>query len=58
MVDEEISHDMPSKDKIFRLGKITANLKKKVTELEAQNIPNTPLEVLESRCDATTHAAK
>ena len=31
--DVEISHDMPSEDKVIRMGKITTNLKKKVTEL-------------------------
>ena len=33
VVNEEISHDMPSKDKVLRLGKIGVDLKKKVIEL-------------------------
>ena len=58
MDDEEISHDIPSEGKVIRLGKIAIDLKKKVTELEAQQIPSTPPELLESRCDTTTQDAK
>ena len=29
--DVEISHDMPSEDKVLQLGKIAVDLKKKVT---------------------------
>ena len=36
VVDEEISHDMPSEYKVLRLKKIDADIKNKVTELEAQ----------------------
>ena len=47
VADEEISHDMPQEDKVLRMGNTTIELKKKVTELEAQQIPSTPPEVLE-----------
>ena len=29
-VDEEISHDMPSEDKVLRLGKVASDIKRKV----------------------------
>ena len=41
MDGEEISHDMPSEDKVIRLANITSDLQKKVIELEVQQIPNT-----------------
>ena len=56
--DVEISHDMPSEDKVLRLGQIATDLKKKVTELEEKRIPSTPIEVMERRRDTTTQAAK
>ena len=56
--DVEISQDMPSEDKVLWLGNIVTHLKKKVTELEEKRIPSTPLEVLESRRDVATQAAK
>ena len=58
MANEEISHDMPSKYKVLRLGKIVADFKKKVIELEVQQIPNTPPEVLESQRDTAIQDAK
>ena len=56
--DVEISHDMPSEDKVLRLGKIAIDLKKKVIELEEQRIPNTPPEVLERRRVVATRDVK
>ena len=53
-----MSQDMPSKDKVFRLGNIAAGLRKKVTKSEEQRKPNKPPKVLERRRDTTTHAAK
>ena len=44
--------------KIFQLGEIEYNIHKKVTDLEAQVTPSTPLEVLEERRNATTYATK
>ena len=49
---------MPSEDKVLRLVKIAVDLRKKVTQMEEQRRPSTPLEVLESRRDAATQAAK
>ena len=41
VADEEISHDMPSKDKVIMLAKIVSDLQKKLINLEAQQIPST-----------------
>ena len=40
--DVEILQEMPPEDKVLRLGKIVANLRKKVTKLEEKRRPNTP----------------
>ena len=52
--DVQISHNMPSEDKVLMIGKITSNIKKKVTELEEKRRPNTPPEVLARRSDTIT----
>ena len=54
----EISQDMPSEGKVLPLGKIAANIKKQVTQLEEKRIPKTPVEVLARRRYAATQVAK
>ena len=57
-IDEGITHDMVAEDKVFCLGEIEEDLRKMVTELEAQVTPSTPLKLLEERRKAPTEAAK
>ena len=49
---------MFAKTKVFRVGEVTENLCKQVTELESKMMPSTPLEVLEERKKATTEAVQ
>ena len=44
--------------KVFQLCYIAENLYKKVTKMESQVTPSTPLEVLEERRNATTNVVK
>ena len=51
-----MSQEIPLEDKVLRLGKISVELRIKVTNLEEERRPSTPPEVLESRRDAATQA--
>ena len=56
--DEFITQEIFAESKVFQIGDIVENLRKKVAELELQVTPSTPLEVPKERIKETIKAAK